>query len=180
MSVFGPDLVGRSLILRPTEDPIGGWVYGLDGDEVAEMVWSRSERAVRMVTEAGVCRIRFRGLFVLSGVVVVGEDEVVQAQFRGGLAGGNVAVAPGRPFVYSSHIDGRVGPWRGVDDPEGEAVLRVRGRLDRGAGWFEVTVTPLPFYGVFVGPLLALLGGLQVLHLARPWLGVTSTFARGR
>lgn len=180
MSVFGTDLVGRSLFLHPSDDLPHAWVCWLDGDEVAEFLWSRGDRSVRMETAAGVCRVRFAGVFRLRGVVVVGEDEVEQAHYAGGLVRGRASVFQGRLFDLVAGMDPDVGPWKGVDDSEGVAVLRVRARLGVGLHHFEVGVTPEVRFAAFIGPLLAIVGGLQVLHRAQPWLGITTTFARGR
>ena len=180
MSVFGTDLVGRSLILHPADDLPGEWALAVDGEEVAEFVWSREGRCVRMETAAGVCRVGFRGIVRLRGVVVVGEDEVEQARYRGNLVWGRASVFQGRLFEFVSAMDHDVGPWRGVDDAEGRAVLRVRGRLDLGLHHFEVMVTPEERFSAFVGPLLALLGGLHVLRWVHPWRGFVSGLTSGR
>jgi len=174
MSVFGTDLVGRSLVLHPADDLPGEWALTVDGDEVAEFVWSREGRYVRMETEAGVCRVVFRGIVRLRGTVVVGEDEVEQARYRGGIVRGRASVFQGRLFDFVSGMDPDVGPWTGVDDAEGRAVLRVRGRLDLGLRHFEVMVTPEVRFAAFVGPLLALVGGLHVLRWVHPWRGVVT------
>jgi hypothetical protein len=177
--LFGPDFVGRTLVLGPADDPIGAWVYRDLDTTVAELWWSRDEPCVRMETEEGLCRIRFRGLGRLVGEVRVGDDEVLEAGYVGGLVRGRAEVAGGRVFEFYSRMDPAPGPWRGVDDIDGGGVLRATSRVGQGRVGFDVEVTPQPLYGPYVGPLLAIFGALQVVGRARPWLGLFTTFARG-
>lgn len=173
-------LVGKTIDWRPLGDPPGSWVFA-DGDEIlAELTWSRPERLVRIETAAGVWNIDFQGMLVLRGSLMRSTVEVPELLYAGGLHRGRARAREGRDFVLFSQWDRSLGSWTGFDDADGTGIVRVRGRVGRGEIWSEVTVTPDPFYGSFAPPLVLLWGGLRILQLRHPWLGILSAGASAR
>jgi hypothetical protein len=171
--MFGASLVGRSLEWVPAPDPPGAWTYSVGGEVVAELGWSRSEKLVRAEVDDGVWRMRFGGIAPIRGALMdpAAEPRLVYA---GSVRGGLARTARGREFVFFSQLDRHQGPWSGVDDADGEGILRFRGRLGGGRIWSDVTVTPDARYRDFVGQVLLTWGAVQVLRRRRPWLGPLS------
>ncbi len=165
------DVLGRTLVWHATDDPPGGWVLALEDEPVAELAWSIEERLVRADVGDGVWRLAFEGVLSMRATLF---DSARQPQLAwvGSLRRGTARTREGRDFVFFSQLDRHVGPWMGVDDASGEAVLRIRGRIGASGTWSEVTVTPDPRYRSLAGPLLLTWGGLQVLRRRRPWLGL--------
>lgn len=145
----------------------------MDGEVVAELGWSRPERLVRAEVEDGVWRMRFAGILPVRAVLLDPASEPCLV-YAGSLRGGLARAARGRGFVFFSQLDRQRGPWSGVDDADGEGVLRILGRLGGGRVWSEVTVTPDPRYRDFVGQVLLMWGAIQVLRRRRPWLAPLS------
>jgi hypothetical protein len=155
-------------------DPVGGWAYSADDGILAELEWCRPEGIVRAEVDDEVWRVLFSGLLPLRAVLQDGLDRP-RLVYAGSLRGGLIRVREGRGFVLVRGLDRNLGPWIGVDDAEGEGVLRIRGRVGMGTLWSEVTVSPNPRYGPFVGRLLLLWGSLHLLRLTRPWVGILSS-----
>ena len=74
-----------------------------------------------------------------------------------------------------SDFDRASGPWTGFDDANGTGVLRARVAKGQGRSSWHVSVAPDPRYHAFVGRLVVLWGGLQILHRIQPWLAVTAS-----
>ncbi len=167
--MFGPSLLGRTLEWHPADDPPGAWAYTSEGEIVAEFRWSRSEGVVRAEFEREVWRVRFAGTFLIRGVLQdsSGSPRMVYA---GSLSRGLARSRDGRGFVLFPGLHREHGPWVGIDSARGDGVVRIRGRVGGGRLWSEVTLSPDPANRGCFGSLLLLWGGLQVLHLRRPWL----------
>lgn len=176
--MLGPCLIGRTLAWRPYPDPPGAWAYTLDDEPVAELTWAEGGVRVECPDEVG--RLELSGLVMLRAVLVSGEKDVPRLWYAGNLTRGLVRCREGRGFTLVRGLDGRVGPWTGFDDANGDGVLRARGRVGGGAVWSEVAVTPDPSFAAAVGPLLVLWGGLRIVHVRRPWLTFTAAVSSER
>jgi hypothetical protein len=175
--ILGSFLLGRELDWHPIGDTPGTWAYSLDNRLIAEFWWSPETREVRAEAGAEVWRVLFRGVFLLHGVVVDTDAEFPQIFFAGGFRKGVAEIPNGPRFTLSSQLDRDLGPWAGIDDERGNAVLRVQGRIGRGSVWSVVKVTPDRRYSIFFEPLLLLWGGLSVLRQKIPWLSITTLAA---
>lgn len=170
--MLGPALIGRTLVWRPHPDPPGAWALTLDDELVAELEWS--DGAVRVECPDEVGRVELSGMLMIRAVLVSGLNDAPRLWYAGNLTRGLARSREGRGFTFVRGLDGRVGPWTGFDDADGDGVLRARGRVGGGAVWSEIAVTPDPVFSVAVGPLLVLWGALRIVHLRRPWLTWTA------
>lgn len=169
--MFGSLLHGRTLAWHAAQDPPGAWAFS-DGDEtLAELSWSGEEGLVRAETEGEVWRVRFTGTFLLRAVVE-SPRLAPRLLYAGGIGRGLARTPEGRGFVLFSQLDRERGFWVGMDDEEGNGVIRLHDRVGRGTFWTEVRVTPDPVPDDALGSLLLLWGGLRILRLRRPWLGL--------
>jgi hypothetical protein len=116
-------------------------------------------------------------VFLLHGAVIDTDAEFTQIFFAGGLRKGVAEIPNGPRFTVFSQLDRDLGPWAGIDDEQGNAVLLVQGRIGRGSVWSVVKVTPDRRYSIFFEPLLLLWGGLSVLRQKIPWLSITTLAA---
>lgn len=176
-TLLGSFLLGRELVWHPVGDLSGSWAYSLDNRPVAEFWWSPETREVRAEAGTSVWRVPFRGVFLLRGAILGTDAEVPDLFFAGGLREGLAEFPDGPRFTLFSGLDRQSGPWAGIDDDEGNAVVRVRGRIGGGSVWSVVRVTTERRYSRFVGPLLVLSGGLSILRRKIPWLSVTTLAA---
>ena len=176
-NILGSFLLGRELVWHPVGDLSGSWAYSLDNKSVAEVWWSPDTREVRAEAGTEVWRIPFRGVFLLRGAVLCTDAEIPDLFFAGGLRKSLAEVPDGPRFTFFSGLDRQSGPWAGLDDEEGNAVVRIRGRVGGGGVWSVVRVTSERRYSRFVGPLLLLSGGLSILRRKIPWLSVATLAA---
>ena len=174
--MLGSLVMGRNLDWHPIGEIPGSWAYSLEGDTIAEFWWSPENREVRAEAGTQVWRIMFRGTFLLRAVVVKTEHDTPQLFFAGGIRRGLARCQNGPRFTLFTQLDRKLGPWAGIDDEQGTAILRVQGRVGEGTIWCTVKVTPDPRYTFFAEPLLLLWGGLQVLRQKYPWLTLTTVW----
>jgi hypothetical protein len=174
--MLGSPVIGRVLEWHATGDTPGSWAYFLDGDLLAEFSWSPGDRKVRVETDTRVWRLPFHGAFLLRAGVHESSNEHPHLLFAGSLRRGLARHRNGQGFTLHSGLARGIGPWIGIDDDQGNSVLRVRGRIGRGMIGLFVTVTPDSRYAAAVGSLLILLGGLQVLRQKNRWLTLTTLF----
>ena len=117
--------------------------------------------------------IRFARIVPVQGVLLDPAAEACLV-YAGSLHRGLARSARGRGFVFFSQLDRHHGPWSGVDDADGEGILRIRGRLGGGRIWSDVTVAPDARYRDIVGQVLLTWGAIRVLRRRQPWLGLLS------
>jgi hypothetical protein len=165
--MFGPSLLGQTLAFRPLSGLFGDWGYSLDGEPLAGMHWSGSERSVRAECDNGAWQVLLPRGFLTRAVVSDAADRP-RLVYAGGVSRGLSQAREGRRFFVYSRASPREGRWVGVDDLDGDGVLRMRGRTGPGI-WSEVNVTPAPVFGRFIVPLLLLVGSLQMEGMARRW-----------
>lgn len=174
---FGPALPGRALEWHRFGDPPGGWAYSLDQQPIAEFWWSPEDREVRAEAGSAVWRMPFQGLLLLRAAVIGTDDRYPRLVFAGSLARGLLEVPSGPRFTLFTRLDTYLGPWIGIDDESGDAVLRIRGRIGRGRISSVIEVTPNRRHSGVFEPLLVLWGGLSVLRQKFPWLSITTRTA---
>jgi len=174
--MLGSSVIGRDLEWHATGDTPGSWAYFLDGNMLAEFSWSPEDREVRAEAETRVWRLPFLGAFLVRAGVYEPSSEHPHLLFVGSLRRGLARHRNGQGFTLNSGLARGIGPWVGIDDDQGNSVLRVRGRVGGGTIGLSVTVTPDSRYSASVGPLLLLLGGLQVLRQKNRWLTLTTLF----
>jgi hypothetical protein len=174
--MLGSILIGRDLEWHATGDTTGNWAYFLDGDLMVEFSWSPEDREVRAEAETRVWRLPFQGAFLLRAGLYEPSSEHPHLWFAGNLRRGLARHRNGQGFTLNSGLARGIGPWVGIDDDQGNSVLRVRGRVGGGDIGLSVTVTPDSRYAASVGSLLLLLGGLQVLRRRNRWLTLTTLF----
>lgn len=175
--VLGSFLLGRELDWHPIGDIPGTWAYSLDHRPITEFWWSPEAREVRAEAGTTVWRVPFRGVFLLRGATIRTDGGLPQLFFAGGLRKGLAEIPDGPRFTLFSQLHRALGPWAGIDDEYGNAVLRVQGRMGRGGIWSVIRVTPDRRYSIFIEPLLVLWGGLSIIRQKIPWLGVTTLAA---
>jgi hypothetical protein len=171
--VFGAELSGRVLAFQPTGDPPGAWAFTRGEATLAELLWSREERAVRIDALGDVWRARFAGGHVLDGVIEA-PDGSPRLLYGGGLSTGVALSRRGAPYELFVASDWRRGRWSGVDDVEGEGVLRATFRLGSDGLGSEVRLSPEPRHREDLWPLLFLWGGLRVFGQGRPFFRLLS------
>ena len=176
--MLGSILIGRELEWHATGDMPGSWAYFLDGDLVADFSCSPEGREVRAEAEAEarVWRLLFHGAFLLRAGIYELPSEHPHLLFAGSLRRGLARHRTGQGFTLYSGLSRGIGPWVGIDDDQGNGVLRARGKVGGGVVGLSVTVTPDSRYADSVGSLLLLLGGLQVLRRKNRWLTLTTLF----
>ncbi|MGD2120954.1 MAG: hypothetical protein PVJ76_04380 [Gemmatimonadota bacterium] len=175
--MLGSSVMGRDLGWHATGDTPVSWAYFLGGDMLAEFSWSPEDREVRAEVGTGVWSLPFRGLFLLQAGVYEASSEQPHLLFAGSLRRGLARHRKGLGFTLYTGLESGIGPWVGIDDEQGNGVLRARGRVGGGKIGLSVTVTPDSRYTAAVGPLLLLLGGLQVLRHKNRWLTLTTLLA---
>ena len=172
--MLGSLVMGRNLDWHPIGDTPAVWAYSLEGESIAEFWWSLENREVRAEVGTEVWRILFRGTFLLRGTVINTNGDAPQLCFAGGIRGGLAGFSDGPRFTLFTQLDRKLGPWAGIDDEQGNGILRVQGRIGGGSIWCTVEVTSDRRYTVFIEPLLLLWGSLQVLRRKNPWLSLTT------
>ena len=167
-------LIGRDLEWHATGDTPGSWAYFLDGSLMAEFSWSPENREVLAEAETRVWRLSFHGAFLLRAGVFEPSREHPHLLFAGSLRRGLARHRHGQGFTLYSGLSRGIGPWVGIDDAQGNGVLRVSGQVGEGVAGLSVGVTPDSRHADSVVSRLLLLGGLQVLRRKNRWLTLTT------
>lgn len=172
--MFEGQLQGQLIDFHRTADPPGGWAFTVSDQVLAELAWSHNEQAVRIECAEEVWRARFSRGRVFNGVLET-SGRVPLMLYGGGVAAGVAMSRSGVEYELFVAFDWRRGPWSGIDDVNGDAVLRARARLGLGGFRFEVGLSPDSRHRSDLGALLCLWGSLRILRHRRPLARVVPT-----
>ena len=171
--MLGSELQGQVVDFHPTANPPGGRAFTLSGRIIADFVWSREERAVRIEALDDVWWGRFSAGHIFGGVIeaVGGAPQML---YGGGLVTGVALARSGAKYELFVASDWRHGAWAGIDDAEGMAVLRARRHFGRYGSMSEVELSPEARHCRDLWPLLLLWGSLSIVKERRPFRGMLS------
>lgn len=166
-------LLGETVLLGLGGDLPGEWVCQVGDEVLADIFWAPEDGAVRVETDAGVWRAYLSGWRVLEGVVENPEGVRVLA-YGGGAANGLLQSRFGRTYELFAQLDFGRGPWAGIDEVDGDGVLRAVSRFGAMGAAMEIQVTPEPYYREDAGALVFFYSALRVFSFRRPFLRVLS------